>query len=103
MAKKDKEEQTRDWELEIRSLGIKNAQLTAQLEEQRKKSLYIDIDLFIQEYAAALTAYMKAQYGENDKELHPHDLAASAATFADAWWAIYDNLDFFERWKRING
>ena len=97
MGKRNKEEPMSDWEVRARALGVRNAQLEEELVARNVNSIYISSDLFVKEYTAALAAYMEAQFGKNARNLHPHDLAASAATFADAWWAIYDNMDFAER------
>ena len=102
MAKKHKEEPMCDWEVRARALGVRNAQLEEELVAREVNSIYISSDLFVKEYTAALAAYMEAQFGKNARNLHPHDLAATAATFADAWWAIYDNMDFAERRRQAS-
>lgn len=103
MGKRDKEEPKSDWESLARTLSVKNVQLEEELVARKVSSIYITADLFVREYSTALTAYMEAQFGKDARDLHPHDLAASAATFADAWWAIYDNMDFTERRRQANG
>lgn len=103
MGKRDKEEPKSDWESLARTLSVKNAQLEEELVARKVSSIYITADLFVREYSTALAAYMEAQFGRDARDLHPHDLAASAATFADAWWAIYDNMDFTERRRQANG
>lgn len=103
MGKRNKEEPMSDWEALARTLSVKNAQLEEELVARKVSSIYITADLFVREYSTALAAYMEAQFGKDARDLHPHDLAASAATFADAWWAIYDNMDFSERRRQANG
>lgn len=100
MAKNKDNKEKIDWKLEALKLASINQELTDGL----RTAHYQSLDEFMEEYSAGLRAFLIAQYGDRTKDHHPHDLAASAASFGDAWWAIMDNKDFGRKARNfLNG
>lgn len=48
---------------------------------------------FVEHYTNALTSYMDVMFRGDDK-VHMTDLSAASASFGDAWWAIFDTIDY---------
>jgi hypothetical protein len=92
MGKHVNEDSVPDWEFASKTLMAR----IAELEHEAATSRYVDIDTFVEQHSSALHAYLRAQYSYSppDRKMHPHDLASAVATFGDAFWAIYDNIDF---------
>ena len=90
MAKEKNTDPRVDWKLE----ALRLASINEELRKELLTAHYVTLDEFMEEYSAALRAFLVAQYGDLTKEHHPHDLASSAASFGDAWWTIMDNKDF---------
>jgi len=98
--KKDKNEESSEinWQEVAQHLAEQNRDLVKQV----RYANYLTIDQFIKEYTGALREYMQSQYRNGPTELsHPEDLAASAATFSDAWWAVSQHMDFNARGTAI--
>jgi hypothetical protein len=48
---------------------------------------------FVAHYSQSLGVYLDTMF-RGDGKNHMTDLSASSSTFSDAWWAIFDNLDY---------
>lgn len=94
--KKEDEAPKRDWEQEYHQMR----EVAEDLVRRLRTANYVTVDRFVDEYAGALRDHMHQQYSyrENKNELHhPEDLAAAAATFADAHWNISQHIDYSHR------
>ena len=100
MAKKDKTSE-RDWKAQAEYLAEENRKLSEQnveLIRRNRYSHYLTVEQFVKEYMGALEEYMRAQYRHGPSDLcHPEDLAASAATFSDAWWSMTQHIEHTSR------
>jgi hypothetical protein len=90
MAKEKNTDPKVDWKLE----ALRLASINEELREGLLTAHYTTLDEFLEDYSAALRDFLVAQYGNETRNHHPHDLASSVASFGDAWWAIMDNKDF---------
>ena len=98
--KKDKNEESSEinWKEVAQQLAEQNRDLVKQV----RYANYLTIGQFMEEYTGALREYMEAQYRHGPTDLcHPEDLAASAATFSDAWWSISQHADYNARGTAI--
>lgn len=57
---------------------------------------WVSHEEFIAHYSSSLTEFLDMQFRLKDSKTHITDLSASAAAFADAWWCIFDNIDYKE-------
>jgi hypothetical protein len=52
---------------------------------------------FIEHYATSLASYLDSTYPPlGSRKTHITDLSASSASFSDAWWAIFQESDYFK-------
>lgn len=102
MAKRKKEDEApeRDWEAEYNQMRA----VADEAIRRMRVATYLTVDQFVNEYSAALRDHMRQQFtssyrtnAEKDNLHHPEDLAATAATFADAHWNISQHIDYTKR------
>jgi hypothetical protein len=54
---------------------------------------WVSKEEYVAHYSRALAVYMEQSFPGSSKN-HMTDLAASSSSFSDAWWAIFDNIDY---------
>jgi len=54
---------------------------------------WVSKEEYVAHYSRALASYMEQSFPGRNKN-HMTDLAASSSSFSDAWWAIFDNIDY---------
>jgi len=54
---------------------------------------WVSKEEYVAHYSRALAVYMEQSFPGSTKN-HMTDLAASSSSFSDAWWAIFDNIDY---------
>lgn len=79
---------------------MKKSKSTEQVSELETRSTWcMTVDEFIDTYSKGLRAYLESGHGTGNDKSHPEDLAGGALSYAEVFYNVYANTD----WYKVTG